>query len=95
MILNLSYSFLYNKNDKEILNMILMNSKVYILGISFYIILYFIISYLNNKVLKKILYIILLIDIISLVINILQGVLPDEYTIINNIKKKISLYKEK
>jgi hypothetical protein len=94
MILNLSYIFLYNKNDKDILNMILMNTKIYVISISFYMVLYYIISLLNNKTLMKILYIVLLTDIISLIINILQNVLPDDYLIINNIKKKLSLYKE-
>ena len=94
MILNLSYIFLYNKNDKDILNMILMNTKIYVISISFYMVLYYIISLLNNKTMMKILYIVLLTDIISLIINILQNVLPDEYLIINNIKKKLSLYKE-
>ena len=94
MILNLSYIFLYNKNDKDILNMILMNTKIYVISISFYMVLYYIISLLSNKTLQKILYIVLLTDIISLIINILQNILPDEYLIINNIKKKLSLYKE-
>ena len=94
MLLNLSYIFLYNKNDKDILNMILMNTKIYVISISFYMVLYYIISVLNNKTMMKILYIVLLTDIISLIINILQNVLPDEYLIINNIKKKLSLYKE-
>jgi hypothetical protein len=94
MILNLAYNFLYNKNEKETLNMILMNSKIYVIGISFYVILFYIISLLNTKALEKLLYIVLITDIISLIINIIQNILPDEYLIINNIKKKLSLYKE-
>ena len=41
MILNLSYNYLYNENEKEILGMIIMNTKLYLISISFYFVLYF------------------------------------------------------
>ena len=34
-------------------------------------------------------------DLIGLIINIIGNLLPNEYSIIKSIKKKISLYKEK
>lgn len=89
MIFNISYNFLYNKNDKEVLKMILMNTKVYVISISFYIIIYMLISLLKNKTLINILSVIFITDIISLVINIMSNILPNEYSILN-IKKWIT-----
>jgi hypothetical protein len=89
MIFNISYNFLYNKNDKEILKMILMNTKVYVISISFYLIIYILISLLKNKIFINILNVVLVTDLISLVINIMSNILPNEYSILN-IKKWIS-----
>jgi len=89
MIFNISYNFLYNKNDKEVLKMILMNTKVYVISISFYIITYMLISLLKNKIFINILSVIFITDIISLVINIMSNILPNEYSILN-IKKWIT-----
>jgi len=89
MIFNLSYNFLYNKNDKEVLKMILMNTKVYVISISFYIIIYMLISLLKNKTFINILTVIFITDIISLIINIISNILPNEYSILN-IKRWIS-----
>ena len=89
MIFNISYNFLYNKNDKEVLKMILMNTKVYVISISFYIIIYMLISLLKNKTFINILSVIFITDIISLVINIMSNILPNEYSILN-IKKWIT-----
>jgi ABC-type transport system involved in multi-copper enzyme maturation permease subunit len=94
MILNLAYSFLYNKNNKDIFLMLINNIKIYLTAIGFYSILYFLTEYLHNRTLKKVLYIVFLIDLISLILNILTTVLPDEYSIIKNVKNKLSLYKE-
>ena len=89
MIFNISYNFLYNKNDKDVLKMILMNTKVYIISISFYLIIYMLISLLKNKTVTNILSVIFITDIISLVINIMSNILPNEYSILN-IKKWIT-----
>ena len=89
MIFNISYNFLYNKNDKEILKMILMNTKVYVISISFYLIIYMLISLLNNKTFINILSVIFITDLISLVVNIMSNILPNEYSILN-IKKWIT-----
>jgi len=89
MIFNLSYNFLYNKNDKEVLKMILMNTKVYVISISFYIIIYMLISLLKNKTFINILSVIFITDIISLITNIISNILPNEYSILN-IKRWIS-----
>jgi hypothetical protein len=89
MIFNLSYNFLYNKNDKEVLKMILMNTKVYVISISFYIIIYMLILLLKNKTFINILTVIFITDIISLIINIISNILPNEYSILN-IKRWIS-----
>jgi len=89
MIFNLSYNFLYNKNDKEVLKMILMNTKVYVISISFYIIIYMLLLLLKNKTLINILSVIFITDIISLIINIISNILPNEYSILN-IKRWIS-----
>jgi hypothetical protein len=89
MIFNISYNFLYNKNDKEILKMILMNTKVYVISISFYLIIYMMISLLKNKTILNILSVIFITDIISLVINVMSNILPNEYSILN-IKKWIT-----
>jgi len=89
MIFNISYNFLYNKNDKEVLKMILMNTKVYVISISIYIITYMLISLLKNKIFINILSVIFITDIISLVINIMSNILPNEYSILN-IKKWIT-----
>ena len=89
MIFNLSYNFLYNKNDKEVLKMILMNTKVYVISISFYIIIYMLILLLKNKIFINILSVIFITDIISLIINIISNILPNEYSILN-IKQWIS-----
>jgi hypothetical protein len=89
MIFNISYNFLYNKNDKEILKMILMNTKVYVISISFYLIIYILISLLKNKIFINILNVVLVTDLISLVINIMSNILPNEYSILN-LKKWIS-----
>ena len=89
MIFNISYNFLYNKNDKEVLKMILMNTKVYVISISFYIIIYMLISLLKNKTFINILSVIFITDIISLVINIMSNILPNEYSILN-LKKWIT-----
>jgi hypothetical protein len=94
MILNLSYNFLYNKNEKEILGMAIMNTKVYLISISFYFIIYLLISIINNKIINKMLYALFVTDLIGLIINIISNILPDEYSIIKNIQKKISLYKD-
>ena len=89
MIFNISYNFLYNKNDKEVLKMILMNTKVYVISISFYLIIYMLISLLKNKIFINILHVVLVTDLISLVINIMSNILPNEYSILN-IKRWIS-----
>lgn len=89
MIFNISYNFLYNKNDKEILKMILMNTKVYVISISFYLIIYMMVSLLKNKTIINILSVIFITDIISLVINVMSNILPNEYSILN-IKKWIT-----
>jgi len=89
MIFNISYNFLYNKQDKEVLKMILMNTKVYVISISFYLIIYILISLLKNKIFINILNVVLVTDLISLVINIMSNILPNEYSILN-IKKWIS-----
>ena len=89
MIFNLSYNFLYNKNDKEVLKMILMNTKVYVISISFYIIIYMLLLLLKNKTFINILSVIFITDIISLIINIISNILPNEYSILN-IKRWIS-----
>ena len=89
MIFNISYNFLYNKNDKEILKMILMNTKVYVISISFYLIIYMLISLLKNKIFINILNVIFVTDLISLVINIMSNILPNEYSILN-VKRWIS-----
>ncbi len=94
MILNIAYSFLNNVNDKDILNVILNNIKVYIIGFGFYTILYLMISYTNNKVLKKIFYVIFIMDLVSLVIHIISNTIPDKYNLIEIFKNKISLYKK-
>lgn len=94
MILNLSYNFLYNKNEKEVLGMTIMNTKVYLISISFYFIIYLLISIINNKIINKMLYALFITDLIGLIINIISNVLPDEYSIIKTIQKKISLYKD-
>lgn len=93
MILNLSYNFFYNKNDKELLQVIIKNIKIYVISVSFYIILYLIMNALENNTMKKILYVVLIMDIISLTVNIISSILPDDY-IFSNLKKKISLYKK-
>ena len=93
MILNLSYNFFYNKNDKELLQVIIKNIKIYVISVSFYIILYLIMNALDNNTIKKILYVVLIMDIISLTVNIISSILPDDY-IFSNLKKKISLYKK-
>jgi hypothetical protein len=93
MILNLSYNFLYNKNDKELLQVIIKNIKIYVISVSFYIILYLIMNALDNNTMKKILYVVLIMDIISLTVNIISSILPDDY-LFSNLKKKISLYKK-
>lgn len=93
MILNLSYNFFYNKNDKELLEVIIKNIKIYVISVSFYIILYLIMNALENNTIKKILYVVLIMDIISLTVNIISSILPDDY-IFSNLKKKISLYKK-
>jgi hypothetical protein len=95
MILNLSYNYLYNENEKEILGMVIMNTKLYLISISFYFILYLIIVLIKNNTIKKILYVIFITDLIGLIINIIGNLLPNEYSLIKSIKKKISLYKEK
>ena len=89
MIFNISYNFLYNKQDKEVLKMILMNTKVYVISISFYLIIYMLISLLKNKIFINILHVVLVTDLISLVINIMSNILPNEYSILN-IKRWIS-----
>lgn len=93
MILNLSYNFFYNKNDKELLQVIIKNIKIYVISVSFYIILYLIMNALDNNTIKKILYVVLIMDIISLTVNIISSILPDDY-LFSNLKKKISLYKK-
>jgi hypothetical protein len=93
MILNLSYNFFYNKNDKELLQVIIKNIKIYVISVSFYIILYLIMNALDNNTIKKILYVVLIMDIISLTVNIISSILPDDYIYLN-LKKKISLYKK-
>jgi hypothetical protein len=94
MILNLTYNFYYNDKEKEPLIILLNNIKIYLISTTFYIILYLILVYLKNNLLKKILYIILIVDLVSLIINIISNVVPDEYKIIKSIKKKLNLYKE-
>ena len=94
MILNLSYNFFNNENDKDILNISITNMKIYLISISFYFCLYLLISLLNNTVIMKILYVIFITDLIGLIINIISRVLPEDYSILKNIKKKISLYKD-
>ena len=94
MILNLSYNFFYNENEKEILGMALMNTKLYLISISFYFILYLLIVLINNITIKKILYVVFITDLIGLIINIIGNILPNEYSLIKIIKKKISLYQE-
>ena len=89
MIFNIAYNFLYNKNDKEVLKMILMNTKVYVISISFYLIIYMLISLIQNKTFINILSVIFITDIISLVINIMSNILPNEYSILN-IKRWIT-----
>lgn len=94
MILNITYNFLNNINDKIMLNVVLNNIKLYLISFAFYSILYLIILYTNIKTLKKIFYIIFLVDLISLVINIISTSLPENYNFIDSIKRKISLYKK-
>jgi hypothetical protein len=90
MILNLSYNFFYNKDDKEVLNVVLSNTKVYLISICFYLMLYLIISYNDNNLLKKLLYITFIGDLIGLIINIISTVLPNEYSF-SNLKKRINI----
>ena len=45
MILNLSYNFFYNKDDKKALNVVLSNTKVYLISICFYFMLHLLISF--------------------------------------------------
>jgi len=87
MIFNLSYNTLYNKNDKDILHMILMNTKVYILSISIYLIIYMLISLLRESLIINIFSVIFVTDLIFLIINIMTNILPNEYSISGNIKK--------
>lgn len=94
MILNLSYNFFYNENEKELLGMAIMNTKLYLISISFYFILYLLIVLLSNTTIKKILYVVFITDLIGLIINIIGNLLPNEYSLLKIIKKKISLYKE-
>ena len=70
MILNLSYNYLYNEKEKEVLGMVIMNTKLYLISISFYFILYLIILLVNNITIKKILYVIFITDLIGLIINL-------------------------
>ena len=88
MILNLSYNFFYNKYDKEALNVAISNTKVYLISICFYFMIYLLISFNDNILLKKLLYIIFITDLIGLIINIISNVLPDEYSFVN-LKKKL------
>jgi len=90
MILNLSYNFFYNKDDKEVLNVVLSNTKVYLISICFYLMLYIIISFNDNLLLKKLLYIIFIGDLIGLIINIISTVLPNEYSF-SSLKKRINI----
>ena len=69
--------------------MILMNTKVYVISISFYIIIYMLLLLLKNKTFINILRVIFITDIISLIINIISNILPNEYSILN-IKRWIS-----
>jgi hypothetical protein len=88
MILNLSYNFFYNKDDKEVLNVALSNTKVYLISICFYFMIYLLISFIDNILLKKLLYIVFITDLIGLIINIISNVLPDEYSFVN-LKRKL------
>jgi hypothetical protein len=91
MIFNIIYNFLNDINEIYLLNMVLMNAKLYIIGLSFYSIIYLLISY--NNIYKNIFNIIFIMDIISLIVNILYSIIPDKYLFIDNLKKRISLYK--
>ena len=79
---------------------IISNTKIYLISISFYIILYLLINLLKNNLYKNILYIILIIYLFDLIINIINNIIPNEYslskTFQRNIKylKKMSLYKK-
>jgi hypothetical protein len=88
MILNLSYNFFYNKDDKKALNVVLSNTKVYLISICFYFMIHLLISFNDNILLKRLLYIIFITDLIGLIINIVSTVLPDEYSFVN-LKKRL------
>lgn len=94
MILNISYNFLNNINDNSVMNIILNNIKLYIIGFGFYSVVYLMISYTNNITLKNIFYIIFIMDLISLVINIMSNTMPEKNNFLEIIKNKISLYKK-
>lgn len=89
MILNITYNFFNNKEEKDLLTVSLNNTKIYLISISFYIILYLLVSLLKNKIAKYILYIIFITDLLGLIINILSNVLPVEYSITNTIRNNL------
>ena len=79
MILNIVYNFFYNKDEKDILVVVLNNTKIYLISMSFYIILYLLINLFENKLFKNILYIVFITDLLALIINILSNVVPSKY----------------
>ena len=89
MILNISHNFFYNKDEKDLLIVSLNNTKIYLISISFYIILYLLVSLLKNKIAKYILYIIFITDLLGLIINILGNIMPAEYSITNTIRHNL------
>ena len=89
MILNIVYNFFYNKDEKDILVVVLNNTKIYLISVSFYIILYLLISLFENKLFKNILYIVFITDLLSLIINILSNVVPPKYLLSKSLRKYI------
>lgn len=89
MILNIVYNFFYNKDEKEILVVVLNNTKIYLISMSFYIILYLLINLFENKLFKNILYIVFITDLLALIINIISNVVPSKYLLSRSIRKYI------
>jgi hypothetical protein len=89
MILNITYNFFNNKDEKDLLTVSLNNTKIYLISISFYFIIYLLVSLLKNKIAKYILYIIFITDLLGLIINILSNALPVEYSITNTIRNNL------
>ena len=94
MILNVVYNFFYNKDEKDVLVVVLNNTKIYLISMSFYIILYLLINLFEDKLYKYILYIVFITDLLALIINIISNVIPSKYLLSKSIRKYIKYIKK-